>query len=263
MALRRRNFISCACCAAVPALAAAADVRGPDRGFPQLLELGTQSMTRLAPTVWVARIAPSVWLHTTTGLIAGGLFYPANGLILERKTGCILIDTGWNPGQADTLMRWCNGRGRPVVQAVATHFHADRTGGIPALRRAGIPIIGFPLTCALAKRHHMPAPDPLAGFASGAHAVDDDLELFFPGPGHTPDNILAWLPREHVLFGGCFLKSATTHDLGYVADAVISAWPASLRRVRNSYAAASLVVPGHGTVHGDSLAATAALLAKT
>jgi glyoxylase-like metal-dependent hydrolase (beta-lactamase superfamily II) len=259
MSLTRRTFIACACCAATPLAATAAAT--PGDGTPQLLELGTPKMTRLSPTVWVARIAPDAWLHTTTGPV-DGLYYPANGLILDRADNAILIDTAWNPAQANTLLQWCAARGRPITQAIATHFHGDRTGGIPALQKLGIPTQAHPLTCDLAGTHAMPQPTPIPNFTTGAHALTAGVELFHPGPGHTRDNILTWLPNQRVLYGGCFLKSATTNDLGYTTDAAIPEWPASLRRVRTAYPNPAIVIPGHGTMHGDSLAATQALLAK-
>jgi glyoxylase-like metal-dependent hydrolase (beta-lactamase superfamily II) len=73
---------------------------------------------------------------------------------------------------------------------------------------------------------------------------------------------VAWLPNQRVLFGGCLVKSITTDDLGYVADAVLRDWPATLRRLRARYPAPAITVPGHGTLRGDPIAATQALLAK-
>jgi glyoxylase-like metal-dependent hydrolase (beta-lactamase superfamily II) len=88
------------------------------------------------------------------------------------------------------------------------------------------------------------------------------VELYFPGAGHTRDNIAVWLPRQRVLHGGCFLKSSTVGDLGYVRDADLGAWPASLRRLDAAYPARGIVVPGHGSIAGDAVTATARLLAK-
>jgi hypothetical protein len=55
-------------------------------------------------------------------------------------------------------------------------------------------------------------------------------ESFFPGAGHTRDNLAVWLPQQRVLFGGCFLKSVT--------------------------------IPGHGTINGDPVGHTLAPLKK-
>ncbi len=55
---------------------------------------------------------------------------------------------------------WAANR-RPVRVGAATHFHADRTGGIPALKARGIKTYGNPLTIGLALDHGLPTPLPL------------------------------------------------------------------------------------------------------
>ena len=262
----RRAFLGrgCACCLGAltwPIAAESASDRSAD-GQPQALELGAQPMTRIDKTVWVRRLAPGLWLHTTTGQIEPGFYYPANGLVLERPQGSLLIDTGYTPGQAETLLAW-SGRvlKRPITEAIATHLRNDRTGGIDGLRRHGVRTLAHPATCALAKAHGVLEPQPIADFQGDAHRLDDDCELYFPGAGHTCDNIVAGLPQPRVLFGGCFLKSVTSSNLGNIADAVVDDWAGSLERARTRYPDAILAVPGHGTISGDAFARTHALLA--
>ncbi len=219
-------------------------------------------MTRIGHSVWVARIAPGVWLYSCTAVITGGTVYPANGLVIERPQGSVLIDTLYHPEQAQTVLAWSRQTIAPITLALATHFHFDRTGGIPALRAAGIAVVAHPLTCMLAAAHGLPVPDALDGFRGDSTAIYPDIELFHPGAGHTRDNIVAWIPAARVLFGGCIIKSVTSDGLGYTDDAVLADWPGSLRRVRARYPAPACVVPGHGTIAGDPLGATASLLAK-
>jgi glyoxylase-like metal-dependent hydrolase (beta-lactamase superfamily II) len=241
---------------------AASAAPGADIGYPQALELGAEGMVRIAPTVWVGRMAPGLFLYTATAVIDGGICYPANGLILQRDEGAVLIDTTYSPDQAGVLLAWSRRVGRPISLAIATHFHFDRTGGIPALRDAGIRTLGHPLTCGLAHTHGLPVPEPIAGFDGGHHDIGPDLQLYFPGAGHTRDNVVAWCPGQQILFGGCLIKSSTSRGLGNVADAVPADWPDSVRRVRGRYQAARCVVPGHGTAAGDAIGTTLALLGK-
>ena len=265
-AFDRRSFLAagCACCAgtwAWPPCAQAVSNDPTSEGLPQVLELGTQPMTRIAKTVWVSRIADGLWLHTTTDLITGGYYFPANGLILERPTGALLIDTGYRPDQVEPLLEWSQRTlARPISLAIATHFHSDRTGGIPGLRKAGIRTLAHPLTCDLARAHGTPIPEPIEVFSENSHRIGSDCELYFPGAGHTRDNIVAWFPRQRTLFGGCMLKSATSNGLGAVADAVLTDWPASVGRARDAYPNAQIIVPGHGAITGDAIGTTLALL---
>ncbi len=256
----RRHFLGCLCCAG-GALGVRAAWAAADPGAPTALELGVPNMQRVVPGVWVAQIAPSLWLHTTSRRLQDGTIYPCNGLILERAAGAVLIDTTNAPSQARALLDWSRARGQPITLGVATHFHDDRTGGIQALRDAGIRTRAHPLTRDLSRANATPMPDAVE-FHDDVAAIDPALDLFYPGAGHTRDNIVAWLPNQRVLFGGCLVKSITTDDLGYVADAVLRDWPATLRRLRARYPAPAITVPGHGTLRGDPIAATQALLAK-
>lgn len=221
-------------------------------------------MRRIGETVWVAPLAPDVWLHTSTHPV-GGLIYPANGLILIRPDGALLIDTGWTPEQAQILALWiASERNATLRLAVATHFHNDRTGGVDALKALGVRSVAHPITTRLAKEHGLPTPEPLIGFDRGAWRLDDGCELFFAGAGHTRDNIVVHVRDAQLLYGGCFLKSATSADLGNLSDAVVEDWSASIDRMRARYGAPKIVVPGHGAVAGDAIGRTMALLsAKT
>jgi metallo-beta-lactamase class B len=269
----RRTFLAgsvCASCSCVPfswslaATSTASIGKRGSKGLPTLLELGVDPMQRIDQTVWVSRLAPDLWLHATTAIIAEGegVYFPANGLILEREAGSLLIDTGYSPEHADALLKWSKRVLRhPITQAVATHFHRDRTGGIPALEAAGIPTLAHPMTLELSRSHGTSVPTAAASFVKGTAQVGE-CELFYPGAGHTRDNIVAWLPHRQVLFGGCFLKSVTSADLGNLADAVVPAWLDSVRRVRTRYPAPRITVPGHGTIAGDATAQTLDLLTK-
>jgi glyoxylase-like metal-dependent hydrolase (beta-lactamase superfamily II) len=257
--LGRRGF--CACCAGLLAAPFAAARAAPDAdGSPQALELGLPDMQRIARDIWVARLAPGLWLHTTTDLIEPGIYYPANGLVLEREGGALLIDTGWSSQQARALTAWSRtALPRPITQAVGTHFHRDRIGGVVGLDTEGVTTLAHPLTCELAHSRGLAAPRPIHGFVE-SWRLGEDCELYFPGAGHTWDNIAVWLPLQQTLFGGCFLKSTTSRDLGNLADADIGEWRSSLLRVRDRHPARKTTVPGHGTLSGDAIAHTLGLL---
>jgi len=270
--LTRRSFLAggvCACCACGPLTraigatsVASTGTLGPE-GLPTVLELGTDPMQRIGQSVWVSRLAPGLWLHTTTAVIADDQhrYFPANGLILESDRGSVLIDTGYLQEHAEVLLTWSKRALRhPITQAVATHFHRDRTGGIPALEAIGIPTVAHPLTLELARSHGTPVPTAAADFVQDIARVSAQCELFFPGAGHTRDNIVAWLPRQRVLFGGCFLKSMTSADLGYLADAVVADWAGSVRRLSARYSTPTITIPGHGSVSGNPIGHTLALL---
>jgi len=71
------------------------------------------------------------------------------------------------------------------------------------------------------------------------------FRTFYPGAGHTKDNIVIWVPKPRVLYGGCFVKSTEATDLGNLSDADPAAWAASIRRVMAAFPDPAFVIPGH------------------
>ncbi len=249
----------CAFIGGLAALAATPAVASASTGDPQALEIAQPSMRRISETLWLGRLSPKVWLHTTTAVLDGVGYYPANGAIVAGERASLLIDTGWTDVDARRILAaWATTGEPPITHALATHFHYDRTGGIRELARHGIPTYGNPLTIGLSLDNGLPAPRPLHDVQKHPQRIGA-VEVFYPGPAHTIDNIVAWIPEDHVLFGGCMLKSTTENDLGNLGDAVVPTWPASARFVARRYAAARHTIPGHGTIAGNALAHTIAL----
>ncbi len=212
-----------------------------------------QAVDSLAPDVKVREIADGVWLHTTVSDSASGRI-PANGLIVRGGAQCVVIDPGWNSRQAALLMEWADRvLSLPIRLAIATHAHEDRSGGLEAIHENNVRVLVLDST--LARLPEAIRTREIETF-HGAHTLtvgDRTIELYAPGPGHTPDNIVVWLPDAQLLFGGCFVKSADATTLGNLADANVKRWPASMQNVVARYGGAKLVVPGHGEVGGAEL----------
>nr|WP_246351793.1 MBL fold metallo-hydrolase [Sphingobium subterraneum] len=190
------------------------------------------------------------------------MWYPANGLIVRGADGLTLIDPGWDRDSGEAIIAYARTTiGGTIARGIATHFHTDRVGGVPALRRAGIPALAGPLTVALARAYGTSEPDPIAALATGVAQIGP-VELFLPGAGHTRDNISVWHAPTRTLFGGCLLKSITADDLGNMEDGDPAAYGSSLAALRARYPDRRMTVPGHGTVAGDPLAHSQTLAAR-
>jgi glyoxylase-like metal-dependent hydrolase (beta-lactamase superfamily II) len=211
--------------------------------------------TVLSADLQVRQLKPGLWLHTSWSVLADGTRFPSNGLLLDEGTQLLLIDTAWGEAPTEQLLKWVESELRkPVRAAVVTHFHDDRLGGGPALQRRGIPFYGHPLTRELAGKKGVLAPRALDGLgAIGTATRQGGVEVFYPGPAHTRDNVVVWLPKERVLAGGCPVRAAGATSLGNVADADVAQYAASMRRVAERYPEAELVVPGHGAPGGAEL----------
>lgn len=212
----------------------------------------------------VSELRPGVWMHTSWQRLENGNRFASNGLVVREGDHLLLVDTAWGEPLTEELLGWIDSTLKvPVKAAVVTHFHGDRLGGAAALRRRGIAFYGHPLTAELAATVKLPPPGTLRGLAE-AGGVDhvESAEVFYPGPAHTRDNVVVWLPQSRVLAGGCAVRAAGTTALGNVADADVAEWPTSIRRVLERYGKAAIVVPGHGRPGGRELLEHTIELAK-
>ncbi len=219
-----------------------------------LLALATPPPTDATPIslsddLEVELLAPGLWLYRSIFELNDQAI-ESNGLLVAGTAGALVIDTPWNDRLTGVLLDWVEAELGGVQAVVATHFHADRLGGIAEVHRRGIASYGHAETARLAIESDLPSPrntfESELQLSTGLHAV----ELFYPGPGHAPDNSVVWLPDQRVLFGGCLLKAARSRSLGFTGDAVIESWPESLERLLDRYPEAAVVVPGHGEVGG-------------
>ncbi len=198
--------------------------------------------------------------------------FTANCVVTELSDGRIaVIGSPYTPSATSKLIAWVKTRyGRLPSLAVATHFHFDASGGGAAFQAAGIPVYATRETAQLiaerqvgmragliemvendpelvAEFSTMTVPPPTNQFPQSRGITiraggEPALTVMYPGAAHSPDNVVVWIPRDRVLFGGCMIRA--TGSLGYVGVANLQEWPRSLERL--SRFPAELVVPGHG-----------------
>jgi metallo-beta-lactamase class B len=196
----------------------------------------------------------NLWVHTTYFEFPGSRRYPANGLIVLDGSQAMLVDLPWTDEQMAELCDWIAQHWRATVTTVVpTHFHEDCMGGLAEAHRRGAASYALDRTIRRAQADQLPVPQ---------HAFTDEIALrcrktpvvvkYF-GAGHTTDNVVAWLPRQRVLFAGCLVKSLSARSLGNTRDGDLGAYPATLQRVRETYPEAKVVIPGHGAWGGPEL----------
>ncbi len=215
--------------------------------FFMVLPIGAQKKIDLGKDVEIYALAPGIWRHVTYKEMAGWGRVPANGLIVVDGEHAALVDTPWTPEQTAILLDWVEKNLKAKVEAVVvSHSHEDCLGGLAEAHKRGIRSIGLEKTRELALASGVEAPKETFAGASKLTVGKRELELYYPGPGHTVDNIVTWIADEKVLFGGCLVKSGDATTLGNTAEADLAAWPATLANVKERYPGARLIVPGHG-----------------
>lgn len=210
-----------------------------------------------APEIGLRELRPGagVWVHTSYHTFPDGARYASNGLVVREGDGLLLVDTAWGERPTIELLRRIDQViGLPVRRAVVTHSHADRIGGVDVLEARGVEVFAHPMTRRLAIEAGSPVPDRvLEGLASPGDATAmGPVEVLYPGPAHSPDNLMVWVPDARVLLGGCAMRGMTW-GLGNVEDADLDHWPAAIRIAQRRYRDAQVVVPGHGEIGGPEL----------
>jgi len=225
-------------------------------GFNPLIR-GSQSDNtgiRLADDVAVRKLAEGVWLHTTYFDISGLRNVPANGLIVIDGKHAMMIDLPWTDEQTGLLFDWVTKEhGAVVERVVPTHSHIDCVGGLAEAHRRGADSFALEKTAEILRQTNKPTPRNWFVERMSLSCGDNRVELSFLGGGHTIDNIVAWIPAMKILFGGCLVKSLNARNLGNTKEADLMSYPATLKKVREKYSEAKIVIPGHGQPGGIEL----------
>lgn len=200
----------------------------------------------LGDDLTVRPLRDGFWLHVSLwqGIPANGVLAPLSG------GGLLLVDTPWTPDQTERLVAWAEANLGPVRDAVVTHSHADCAGGVEALRRRRIRALALDLTAEKARAEGQPALDVFLRAADVVRRDPRGFEVFYPGPGHTLDNVVVAFPAARLVHGGCLVKAVDASGPGYLAEAFLPDWPISIGKLRARYPDVTAVVPGHGRVAG-------------
>ena len=197
----------------------------------------------------ITKLADNVYQHISYKVVEPWGKVGASGLVVFDGNDAYIIDTPWGQEPTEKLINWIDLKGFVVKSTVVTHFHEDASSGIPFLNKSDIKTYATRKTNTLLS---LKAKEQTSHEISNNtfELVKGKIEIFYPGKGHTEDNIVVWLPKSKILFGGCFVKSIHSKNLGNIEDASIDIWPASIQKVINKYPNVKVVVPGHGKV-GD------------
>lgn len=233
-------MLGCACCAVAP------------RG---IAHAAATSVAPDIPSLRVEHIAEGVWRHTSWDVLDGQPF-PSNGVIFSGARSALIVDTTWRVGEMAELVRIARGAANDLpLSLTCTHAHADRMSGVAIARDNGVPSLVHIETQKDAPERGLPLADETwRGRSRRIDLGGREVELYYPGPAHTRDNVIAFDAASGVLFGGCQIRAADNTNLGNLGDAQVLAWPATTRRLIGRYGGRTrIVVPGHGEPGGPEL----------
>ena len=219
----------------------------------------TQQVENGLPEPLLEKIADNVWINKSYRVVEPWGPVLSQGMVVRTEGGIALIDTAWTDEETETLLSQIRkelGEGPDI--AIVTHAHSDKMGGMKTLQENGIGGRAHPYTNEDA---------PARGLRRTMFSIldgktremllgaedEEGVTVFYPGPGHTRDNIVVYYAPAKVLFGGCLIRPGASDDLGNTADGDVDHWAKAVRNVAEAFPDADIVIPSHGPMGGREL----------
>ena len=176
-----------------------------------------------------------------------------NGLVVLDGGEAFVMDTPVDDDASNELLKWIKSvKGATPVGVLATHFHNDCLGGLKAFHLQGIPSFASQATIELASLNRFEVPKTGFSVEKVIRVGGKEIQAAFLGEGHTRDNVVCLVKEEKVLFGGCLIKEVGATK-GFLGDANLKEWSATVEKVKIRFPANRWVIPGHGKPGGDEL----------
>lgn len=217
--------------------------------------------TPVADRIWVAR---HEWMDV-------------NVVAVEGERGLLVLDTFASEALGRAVIEDLRRvSAAPLRYAVNTHVHFDHTFGNAAFAAQGAEVVAHELTAAALPAHAaqvraqaaLDAADddryasvaatgvaePTRTFSSALvlDLGDRQVELVYPGRGHTDGDLVVRVPDADVLLAGDLVEESAARDgvPGFGEDCWPMDWPATLDLVLGLVGPDTVVVPGHGAPVG-------------
>lgn len=199
------------------------------------------------PKISITHLTKNFYVCTSYGYPdAESPAYPANSLFAVTDKGIVLVNSPWGDEQTQQLIDSVKKRfNKKIIFCIATHFHDDCLGGFDVLKKQGAKTYSSKQTYTLAKKENNELPQYTFTRDTTFNIAGVTLQAYYPGAGHTRDNIVVWVPQDKILFGGCLVKSLEADTKGFTGDADLKQWPLTIKKVARRYTNARYVIPGH------------------
>ena len=178
-----------------------------------------------------------------------------NGMIVVNENEAIIFDTPSDSESSGELINFLSAKKQyKIIGIIPTHFHEDCVGGLERFNEKNIPSYASNKTIAFLKEKGKVFSKPIHGFDDSLILNVGDKKIYakYFGEGHTKDNIIGYFPYEKVIFGGCLVKEQGAGK-GNLEDANVTAWSETVRRLKQNYPQAKIIIPGHGKIGGTEL----------
>jgi metallo-beta-lactamase class B len=197
------------------------------------------------PKLEISHLTGDFYVFTTYNLWKGNPV-PANGMYLITNTGVVLFDSPWDTTQFQPLLDSIKAKhNKVVIICIATHSHKDKTAALEFLKEKGVKTFTTKRTDDISKVKGEKRAEFLMEKDTVFSVGQYKFQVYYPGQGHTADNIVAWFEKEKILYGGCLVKSTEATDLGNVEEANIKEYPATIKNLQVKLKNPKFIIPGH------------------
>jgi metallo-beta-lactamase class B len=210
-----------------------------------IFSLTTSFGQTVKPKLTISHLTGDFYIYTTYNTYEGNQL-PANGMYVITNSGAVLFDTPWDTTQFQPLLDSIKFKhNQRVTLCIATHWHSDRTEGLEYYRQLGIQTYTTLQTDEWSKKNHKKRAEFLMTKDTIFNTGQYSFEIYYPGGGHTEDNIIAWFSKEKILYGGCLIKGADAGNLGYLGDANVAAYESTLKKVQKKCPDPNFIIISH------------------
>jgi len=209
--------------------------------FTMTQTFGQTEETKLS----ISHLTGNFYIYTTYSTYEGSKI-PANGMYLIADEGVVLFDTPWDTTQFQPLLDSIKQKhNKNVIMCFATHWHSDRTEGLEYYKQQGIKTYTTKLTDELSQKNNKKRAEYLIEKDTIFNVGQYTFETYYPGQGHTEDNIVIWFGKEKILYGGCLIKGAEAENLGFLGDGNVLEYETTLKNVRRKCPNPKFIIVSH------------------
>ena len=198
----------------------------------------------------VVKLSDHSYMHISSIKTKEGNFIACNGYIYADQGEAVIFDTPLNDSISQQLIDFVRDDLKMTIKGVVVnHSHSDAAGGLRAFTKANIPSYASIQTADLLKQESLNISHPFKDRQT-IQMKGGTIENIYVGEAHASDNIVSYIPKERLLFGGCMIKPQGG-ERGNLEDANLETWSATVATVKDYFPEVKIVIPGHG-LNGDA-----------
>lgn len=202
---------------------------------------------KISNDIYLLKLSETTFIHVSWHSDDVWGKFTCNGMLVIKNGKAALFDTPMTDSLTRKLVYFIEDSLKAEIKYfVPNHFHADCTEGIDIIDSLGANIISSEKTKELSLINNIISAKKTFSDTLTIDLSGKKILLNYLGEAHSKDNIVVWIEDEHILFGGCMVRSLETKSKGNVADANEEQWPKTLKRVKKRYSNVLIVIPGHG-----------------